>query len=533
MATYTITSPNGKTLKITGENPPTEAELDEIFAEVDKPDKKTKPLNPIEYWQATPEQRNENVKALAQQKLDARKEWETKNPFVSRLQEEYQPFYLAEKKDLEHRAKYGNYAPLPEKIKKIGNTAFAAVLPYANAARDTALATISRGKAGFLPTVGREAAIGAVQGGTSEALNEMAKNGLSPNTLKKFGQGAGIGGTVGAVAPAVSAVANKAFLNIFPGLKEKTVQQLIKPNSQALDLNEETAQNLLMDTTENVRESYQDLLNKKAADVENAINNLKTQANGVDALTLMSDINDTFNQYGGKKINPARNMTGKLESDLYELIAKGADERGDLAPIDLQKAKEQIGKMVKWDDATAANYYNPILEQVYGKYNTRLSQLSPELAEANAAYSQLNDFMKNEGVRKILRNGDNIDAASSTLRNYNNTVTKGNTNRNIQDLENLLVSNGYEPFLNKIDDVNAANELLKTPQTGWNIMDIMQKVKDTAERPVLLGARKINQLGEKIKPLTDNVKLQRLLPPAAVMSTSPMLYGGVEYNDYR
>ena len=39
----------------------------------------------------------------------------------------------------------------------------------------------------------------------------------------------------------------------------------------------------------------------------------------------------------------------------------------------------------------------------------------------------------------ILRPGDNIDTASSALRNYNSTVTKGNTNRNIQDLENLFV----------------------------------------------------------------------------------------------
>jgi hypothetical protein len=416
--------------------------------------------------------------------------------------------------------------------------------PYMDAVTDLAgymllpQANLFKG-AGLLAKVGNSALTGGYQGALTGGLESLKNQG----DLSGAGSGAGIGAGAnvgiplalkGAVKtlqllPASGGVIAKAVGRIQP----ETLKRAVQPDSIALDLTKPEAQSLLMNTTERVQNSYQNLLNKQAKNVETAIENLNELDDGVDALTLMSDINDTFNQYGGKKINPARNMTGKLENDLYELISKGADKQGNLAPIDLQKAKEQIGKMVKWDDATAANYYNPILEQVYGKYNSRLSQLSPELAEANAAYSQLNDFMKNEGVRKILRQGDNIDVASSALKNYDNTVTKGNTNRNIQDLENLLVKAGEKPFLRDIDDVNAAMDLLNARATGdsW-----LANIATQTTRPVLKTIRKLNQLGipQAIQKATDKAKsLQRILPPAAVMSTSPMLYGGVEYNDYR
>ena len=126
--------------------------------------------------------------------------------------------------------------------------------------------------------------------------------------------------------------------------------------------------------------------------------------------------------------------------------------------------------MVKWDDEVAKNYYNPVLEQLYGKYIGRLNNLSPALKQANKKYSDLMDFQKNEGIIRILNNSNKIDIASSALKNYNSTITKGNTNRNIQDLERILINEGYEPFLNKIDDVNAAQDILDSIKTGFNFL---------------------------------------------------------------
>jgi hypothetical protein len=149
--------------------------------------------------------------------------------------------------------------------------------------------------------------------------------------------------------------------------------------------------------------------------------------------------------------------------------------------------------------------------------NERLLNLSPELAEANANYAQLKNFQNNEGLKRILRPGDNIDSASSALKNYNSTVTKGNTNRNIQDLENVLVNEGYEPFLANIDDVNAAMDLNNVRGTGdsW-----LANLTTNLTRPMLKGVRELNrrEIPQKIQLLGQNIGNlnQRLLPPVLV-----------------
>lgn len=48
-----------------------------------------------------------------------------------------------------------------------------------------------------------------------------------------------------------------------PGIEAKTIQRAVNPNSIALDLNNDTAQNLLMNTTEDVRNAYNTILNER------------------------------------------------------------------------------------------------------------------------------------------------------------------------------------------------------------------------------------------------------------------------------
>lgn len=178
-----------------------------------------------------------------------------------------------------------------------------------------------------------------------------------------------------------------------------------------------------------------------------------------------------------------------------------------IAPIDLEKAKQQIGSMVNWQDEATRNFKNPILEQIYGKFNQRLSDLSPELAKANEEYANLRNFQKNEGLNRVLRPGNNIDSASSALKNYNSTVTKGNTGRNIKDLENILVANGSKPFLNTVDDVNAAMDLSKSIATGRNFGGITDIAKALLVEPSLKGIRAINRtsIPTKLNILRENV----------------------------
>jgi hypothetical protein len=302
-------------------------------------------------------------------------------------------------------------------------------------------------------------------------------------------------------------------------VQPETLQQAVKPNSKALDLSREQAQNLLMDTTERVQNTYDDLLRQrgqKVGEVAKGLNNTGTRLNAED---LAGDITETFNKYQGDVVNPARNMTGTLEDDLVDLVMQSADEVGTISPVDVNKLKQQVGHMTNWSDAVANNYQNPILEQVYGKWGNRLNELSPELAQANKEFAQLRNFQKNEGLKRILKPGDNIDTASSALRNYNNTVTKGNTNRNIQDLEKLFVKEGKQPFLNDIDDVNAAMDLLNARGTGdsW-----LANIATQMTRPVLKLARAYNR--------SNLPAIYRELGLKIPKGLTPVLYGGIEFN---
>jgi hypothetical protein len=374
--------------------------------------------------------------------------------------------------------------------------------------------------------VGAFAGNAAIQGGVPGLL-EGAKEG---NALEGAGAGAGIAAGVQSL-PVIGKVATP-IMKVVPTtgnllartigrIQPETLERAVQPDSKALDLTREQAQNLLMDTTERIQNTYNNMLSQRGKAVNDAVKNLKSIDDRVDVGTLQGDIEQVFDQYGGDMINPARNLTGSLERDLNSLVKSGSidlppilNEKAienidpkminSISPLDLQKAKEQIGKMINWADETAKGYKNPILEQLYGKYSARLNELSPELKQANEAFENLRAFQKNEGLRRILRPGDNIDTASSALRNYNSTVTKGNTNRNIQDLENLFVKEGAQPFLNDIDDVNAAMDLLNARSTGdsW-----LANLTTQLSRPALRLVRDVNKTGIPQKVINFSEKV--------------------------
>lgn len=326
-------------------------------------------------------------------------------------------------------------------------------------------------------------------------------------------------------------------------IKPETLAQVVKPNSRALDLTDEAAQNLLMNTTERVQKDYQNLLDKAGQKVQEATLRLPEER-GIPASTLKNILNDIYEGYstsGDKALNVAYNKAGKIHNQITDLIDKASDVE-NIGRVNAPKLNDLLKNIksfnIKWDDPNAQTV-NAILKQVYGNYTRRLSNLSPELRAANAEFSKLANFEDNEGVRRILqpaKNGD-LDIPSSALRNYNSTVTKGNTNRNIQDLEKILVENGKSPFLNDIDDVNAAMDLLNIKSTGDSAK---ANILTELTKPALRAARWVNRQGipEKVKQFNRNTAgireiLSRITAPAAVSGAAKTLYGGVSYDDYQ
>lgn len=396
--------------------------------------------------------------------------------------------------------------------------------------------------AGFGAKLGNAALTGAEQGaviGGLEGLKNDGLQGLGGGIVSGGALGLGLGGGAPLLVKGGQWLLPRAAASL-GGVTTDTVQQAVKPNSRALDLNADEAKALLLDTTSNIRNAYNNLVEKAGNNVQEAVNKLRGNKHRISTKNVLDDINSTFNQYQGENINPARNMTGKLEDNLEELITAGSTEtpvypgatditEQTISPIDLEKAKQQIGSMINWQDEAARNFKNPILEQIYGKFNTRLSNLSPELRQANEAYANLKGFKNNEGLRSVLRPGDSIDSASQTLKNYKSTVTKGNTGRNIQDLENTLVANGEQPFLNTIDDINAAMDLENSLKTGRNFLGVTDLAKQVLLRPGLKVARAYNRtpLPRALNSI-KNVGRRVAIP---FIYNAPRLYGDIDYNE--
>lgn len=378
--------------------------------------------------------------------------------------------------------------------------------------------------------IGAFAGNAAIQGGVPGLL-EGAKEG---NALEGAGTGAGIAAgvqslpLVGKIAKPVLQVAPKTANLLAKSLgriQPETLERAVQPDSIALDLTKDQAQNLLMDTTERIQKDYRNLLNKAGENVNLASLRLPEER-GVFASSLKNSLNDIYNGHsvsGVEGLNPAYDVAGDIYQDLINKIDLASDVK-DIGRVSAPKLADIMGTIknypINWQTSNAKDR-QALLKQIYGDFSRRLGNLSPELRKANAEYSKLAKFDDNEGLKQIINpnviDGNKIDSASTALRNYNSTVTKGNTNRNIQDLEKLLVANGKQPFLKDIDDVNAAMDLLNARATGdsW-----LANLTTQLSRPALKGVRYLNQKGvpqaitnfsEKVSP-----EIRRLLTPALV-----------------
>lgn len=500
-------------------------------------------------------------------------------------------------------------------------------------------------QAGKLAPLVNNLVTGAYQGGLIGGVQGLQEG----KPLEGLAGGAGIGGAIGASLPVVGKLAKKGieflpqagglFAKTLGRIQPETLKRAVQPDSVALDLTRDEAQNLLMNTTEGLRNNYNQILADKGNVVGRLLQDLP-ESTKFRADDIIQDYDKIFDNYSLSKnpsVNPAIRATkkemqdiegmlygddfdrvgqfkqdldelkfpnGKLETQkgryknqfysktlqnenndivtanrrfndeilgtlkqnpewlndpkkieqlenhianysvpeeyLYELYNKFYDAVGKgsvlnkgnnlVSPKELYDINKNISNMVRWDVPDSITK-NDVLEQIYGQNAERISNLSPALKDANKVYSDLMDFQKNEGIRNILNKNNKIDTASSALRNYNSTVTKGNTNRNIQDLEKLMVKEGYSPFLNNIDDVNAAMDLLNTRTTGdsW-----LSNLATQMTRPVLKATREINRRTQNIPEVYKNIGVEipeviRRLMTLGAVNAIP-LQGRVEIN---
>lgn len=636
MPVYEIEAPNGKILEIEGDTPPTEQELDEIFQSTNTNTEQPQRLSGGVGIDVTPSGLLKNTANIATSAITAplyalKNKTSLKEGFEEskRVGEEFEKQHPAPIRDfLTDTAGYGalSFIPglAPVGVAKNAGLAAKAGNFLLNSARLGAIPGIAEG----LKNRGAEGIIGGGLAGTGTAATIQA----GINSLPYIGK------IAGPVVRAIPGVGN--FLAKSVGrIKPKTLEQATKPTSKALDLTEEEAQRLLMNTTERVRNDYNDLLSKKGANVGNLLEELPEDVT-FKAQGLTNGYDSILNNYSLSKnadLNPAINATKKELGKINELIygepqkrigqfktemenlkypkenlettkhryknqfyTKSLDtinndiivanrrfndevlntlkenpdiinnperiatleqkisnfkvpedymaemylkfyealEKGDILnvaktkinPKELYDINKNISNMIDWDKP-GAELKNAALEQIYMANANKISGLSKQLKQANKEYSDLMDFQKNEGIRRILRSGDNIDTASSALKNYNSTVTKGNTGRNIQELEKILVDNGYQPFLNEIDDVNAAMDLLNARTTGDSGL---ANIAVNLTRPVLKGIRKAKgrKIPEKIKALAESLNgVGRIVKPALIRGSLPILYGGAEYQE--
>ena len=696
MPIYEIESPDGRILEIEGDQFPSEAELNEIFASTQQVQGKGTESQPFQVGiEKKVDLRPSGLAGSAAKyavgvPISAVESLVTRKPFREVFNKNQELFNQVDELPAVKRG---------DTLLDVG-TAF--MLPEVKAVQGIRGANaLNRGLTGAYQ--------GGLIGGTESLANEGDLSGVVPGAvggatlnvgLPIVGKGAE---KLAKLAPMTGGFLGRALGRIQP----ETLRQAVKPNSIALDLDRAGAENLLMNTTERVRKGYQNLLNQAGDKVREEVGKLRGLESRIPLDDVDNEVSKLFDIHQGDNINPARNLTGRLEQDLYNTINSGAEgvndvsrylldqkpsvynaekekeafnilsqatgkpvkwlksqlnaqvkgkattKRGEfienlldktddkldlqkmgntndykyynnanlgydnadveagynlarqayddivnrnfanqsqdpltraidnaeydyrrilqevvddarnsnvygsamtklesaiknlpaelqetyatrlaqdlddiyvktnsMSPLDLQKFKEQVGKMINWSDETARGYKNPILEQLYGKLDKKLSALSPELAKANDRYAKLADFKKNEGVNTILRPGNSIDTASSKLRNYNSTVTSGNKNRNIQDLENVLVASGQKPFLNDIDDINAAMDLLNARTTGdsW-----LANATTQLTRPALKLVREMNRKG--LPQVYE--RLKRALPQNFV----PYAYGLKELID--
>lgn len=581
MPIYEVEAPDGRILEIEGNQPPSEKELDDIFASVGSTQQPTQPeykqMSLKEVFSATPEEINENMRALGRDKLRQREQWEQNHPFISEIQKDFQPNYRADLIDMQNQAQYGMQVPLGQSIKSDFQKAGQNLVPSVNLA--TAVATDGLGTAkGLLPAIGKASLQGAIQGGVEGLTGGLADEGLSVNALKRGLQGTGAGATVGGLVPVgvkgvgvakdllskpfevgakfvgrIAKGAGTGTLENFGISKNAFDRMKVSPRGTSLSENYEQlgSPEFITDVAEKFKNGVEQLRNMEITNFAKARDNLLAQnkdlfvdltpytQKAMDKIKSLGFIDESGLTRAGQRANKLTEFLDDLDYysgrnlDINELQSLKSDVLDDIidyrpqAGQKLNNATRSLQKVAKEMRKDVNNALNEKLGSEYGTINKRLSEVL--------------DILDNNPELKDLTNVQSVDMLANKLKRTG--TTRLNTGKELQKLEKIMNENGIKisdySLIDDILDYNVAKEM--NTKIGTGLMGGMANIaRRAAAQPVAEGVINVqnmlnpavNQLqnvGRKIKPVGNVLQSPALYSGLAV----PTLQGGVVYNDYR
>ena len=520
-----------------------------------------------EVFSATPEELNENAKALGRQRLQQRQEWEQNHPVISEMQKAFQPNYRADLIDMQNQAEYGMQVPLGQSIKSGFQKSGQNLVPAINIG--TALATSGLGAAkGFLPTVLTAARQGAIQGGVEGLTGGLADEGLSVNALKRGGQGLKTGATVGGSIPVIGSVVKKPFeigskvvgrvgkglgtgllenvgvsQNAFNRMKTSPRGTALSENHEVLGSNE-----FITDVAEKFKNGVEQLRNQEITNFAKARDNLIAQnkdvtvdltpytQKAIDSLKSMGLINESGITRAGQRATGLTEFLEDLQAysngkfDINELQSLKSNILDDIinykAPQGqyLGKSTSSLQKIAKEMRKDVNNVLNEKLGAEYGAINKKLSEVL--------------DILDSNPELKDLTKAQSIDTLTNKIKRAGTVRTQ--TGKELQKLEKIMNENGIKisdySLLDDILDYTTAKEINTRIGTGL-AGGFANTVRRAAAQPIIEGLinsqSKINPIintlqgvGRKARPAGNVLQSPTLYSGLAV----PTLYGGVVYN---
>ena len=527
-----------------------------------------------EVFSATPEELNENIKALGRQRLQQRQEWEQNHPVISEFQKAFQPNYRADLIDMKNQAEYGMRVPLGQSIKSDFQKAGQNLVPSVNIA--TAIYTGKPIAAGnILPTVLKASGLGAIQGGVEGLTGGLADEGLSVNALKRGLQGIETGAKIGGFVPVgvkgvgvakdllskpfevgakfvgrIAKGAGAGTLENFGISKNAFDRMKVSPRGTSLSENYEQlgSPEFITDVAEKFKNGVEQLRNMEITNFAKARDNLLAQnkdlfvdltpytQKAMDKIKSLGFINEEGLTRAGQRANKLTEFLDDLDYysgrnlDINELQSLKSDVLDDIidyrpqAGQKLNNATRSLQKVAKEMRKDVNNALNEKLGSEYGAINKRLSEVL--------------DILDNNPELKDLTNAQSIDMLANKLKRTG--TTRLNTGKELKKLEKIMNENGIKisdySLIDDILDYNVAKEM--NTKIGTGLMGGMANIaRRAAAQPVAEGVINaqnmlnpaVNQLqnvGRNIKPAQNVLQSPALYSGLAV----PTLYGGVVYN---
>ena len=581
MPIYEVEAPDGRILEIEGNQPPSEKELDDIFASVGSTQQPTQPeykqMSLKEVFSATPEELNENMRALGRDKLQRREQWEQNHPVISEIQKAFQPNYRADLIDMQNQAQYGMQVPLGQSIKSEFQKAGQNLVPSVNLA--TAVATDGLGTAkGLLPAIGKASLQGAIQGGVEGLTGGLADEGLSVNALKRGLQGTRAGATIGGLIPVggktlgvaknllskpvevgskfvgrIAKGAGTGTLENFGISKNAFDRMKVSPRGTSLSENYEQlgSPEFITDVAEKFKNGVEQLRNMEITNFAKARDNLLAQnkdlfvdltpytQKAMDKIKSLGFINEEGLTRAGQRANKLTEFLDDLDYysgrnlDINELQSLKSDVLDDIidyrpqAGQKLNNATRSLQKVAKEMRKDVNNALNEKLGSEYGAINKRLSEVL--------------DILDNNPELKDLTNAQSVDMLANKLKRTG--TTRLNTGKELKKLEKIMNENGIKisdySLIDDILDYNVAKEM--NTKIGTGLMGGMANIaRRVAAQPVAEGVINVqNMLNPAVNQLQNvgrNIKpAQNVLQSPALYSglVVPTLQGGVVYNEDR